>query len=153
VDYTSKYGLGFLLSNGSAGVYFNDSTKIVQSPDGALFNYMERKKKNGVEAPCSTYVMTAYPTELQKKVTLLRHFRNYLLDPESRRKSDPAEAGATFGQPNTEFGSAPMELGSKMMEEQTGITLPFVKKWVRTRHAILFRLSDQTVQVVFFDQR
>jgi polo-like kinase 1 len=30
--------------------------------------------------------------------------------------------------------------------------LPFLKKWVRTRHAILFRLSNRTVQVVFFDR-
>jgi polo-like kinase 1 len=26
-----------------------------------------------------------------------------------------------------------------------------VKKWVRTRHAILFRMSNRTVQVAFFD--
>lgn len=29
VDYSSKYGLGYLLSNGFVGVFFNDSTKIV----------------------------------------------------------------------------------------------------------------------------
>lgn len=29
VDYSSKYGLGYLLSNGHAGVYFNDSTKVI----------------------------------------------------------------------------------------------------------------------------
>ena len=29
VDYSSKYGLGYLLSNGQVGVYFNDSTKII----------------------------------------------------------------------------------------------------------------------------
>lgn len=29
VDYSSKYGLGYLLSNGASGVFFNDSTKIV----------------------------------------------------------------------------------------------------------------------------
>ena len=29
VDYSSKYGLGYLLSNGSTGVFFNDSTKII----------------------------------------------------------------------------------------------------------------------------
>ena len=29
VDYSSKYGLGYLLSNGSSGVFFNDSTKII----------------------------------------------------------------------------------------------------------------------------
>ena len=31
--------------------------------------------------------------------------------------------------------------------------MPFIKKWVRTRHAILFRLSNRTVQVLFFDRR
>lgn len=30
VDYSSKYGLGYLLSNNSTGVFFNDSTKIMQ---------------------------------------------------------------------------------------------------------------------------
>ena len=28
----------------------------------------------------------------------------------------------------------------------------YLKKWVRTKHAILFRLSNRTVQVVFFDR-
>lgn len=27
----------------------------------------------------------------------------------------------------------------------------YVKKWVRTRHAILFRLSNQNIQVMFLD--
>lgn len=35
VDYSGKYGLGYLLSNGSTGVYFNDSTKIILDPKGA----------------------------------------------------------------------------------------------------------------------
>lgn len=29
VDYSSKYGLGYLLSDGSTGIYFNDSSKII----------------------------------------------------------------------------------------------------------------------------
>ena len=32
VDYTSKYGLGYVLSDGTFGVMFNDATKMVQSP-------------------------------------------------------------------------------------------------------------------------
>ena len=28
----------------------------------------------------------------------------------------------------------------------------YVKKWLRTKHAILFRLSNQTVQIIFYDQ-
>ena len=90
VDYTSKYGLGFLLNTGSAGVYFNDSTKIVVSPDGLIFQYSERKKKekgsSASEHIIQTHSVSNFPHELQKKVTLLRHFRNYLVDQQKEGK-------------------------------------------------------------------
>lgn len=28
-DYTAKYGLGYVLSNGAVGVFFNDGTKLI----------------------------------------------------------------------------------------------------------------------------
>ena len=37
VDYSTKYGLGYLLSDGSTGVYFNDSTKIILDRGGETF--------------------------------------------------------------------------------------------------------------------
>lgn len=43
VDYSSKYGLGYYLSNEATGVYFNDSTKIVLDPNGYHFDYYERR--------------------------------------------------------------------------------------------------------------
>ena len=43
VDYSSKYGLGYLLSDMSAGVFLNDSTKIVAESSGSQFYYYERK--------------------------------------------------------------------------------------------------------------
>jgi len=56
VDYASKYGLRYLLSNGSTGVFFNDSTKIILHPKSTLilvlvkyfsyFEYMERKQND-----------------------------------------------------------------------------------------------------------
>eukprot|EP00605_Chrysophyceae_sp_TOSAG23-4_P002605 GSChrysophyteH1.ASY1.ANO1.2876.1 assembled CDS len=127
VDYTSKYGLGFLLNTGSAGVYFNDSTKIVLSSDGSIFQYIERRRKEGQlnsEHVSQTHLITAYPEALQKKVTLLKHFRNYLVDQQ--------------------------KLSAKF--DANDADMPFLKKWVRTRHAILFRLSNRIVQVVFFDR-
>lgn len=33
VDYCNKYGMGYALTDGSVGVYFNDSTSCVLSPD------------------------------------------------------------------------------------------------------------------------
>ena len=40
VDYSSKYGLGYMLSDGSTGVYFNDATKIILHPSGSYFEYL-----------------------------------------------------------------------------------------------------------------
>ena len=39
----------------------------------------------------------------------------------------------------------------EVVDSQTDYPLPYLKKWVRTKHAILFRLSNGTVQVVFYD--
>ena len=40
VDFSSKYGLGYMLSNGSYGVLFNDSTKIILHPNLFHFDYI-----------------------------------------------------------------------------------------------------------------
>ena len=36
-DYTSKYGIGYLLNNGFYGVYFNDHSKIIFNPETNIF--------------------------------------------------------------------------------------------------------------------
>jgi len=41
VDYSSKYGLGYLLTNDQIGVHFNDNTKIVLAKDGYMIDYFE----------------------------------------------------------------------------------------------------------------
>jgi hypothetical protein len=46
VDYSTKYGLGYYLSNEATGVFFNDSTKIVLDPNGHHFDYMERRSSD-----------------------------------------------------------------------------------------------------------
>lgn len=60
---------------------------------------------------------------MQKKVTLLQHFQSYLEN----------EAG-------------------KIVAEGDNLSEPiYVKKWLRTRHATMFRLSNKVVQVNFQD--
>lgn len=73
VDYSSKYGLGYLLSNGASGVFFNDSTKIVLDINCQDFYYFERKAISQSEKQdvMSSHTLTEYPKDLQKKVTLL----------------------------------------------------------------------------------
>ena len=77
MDYSSKYGLGYLLNNGVTGVFFNDSTKIVLDPNGCDFEYFERRASDRQDVGTS-HKLTDYPKEHQKKVTLLQHFRSYL---------------------------------------------------------------------------
>ena len=73
VDYSSKYGLGYLLSNTSTGVFFNDSTKVLIDANGHTFYYYERKAVSSNEKMdvMQTYSLTDYPKEISKKVTLL----------------------------------------------------------------------------------
>lgn len=66
VDYSSKYGLGYLLSDLSSGVFFNDSTKIVADNTNNQFYYYERKavSQNEKQDVLSTYSFTNFPKEL-----------------------------------------------------------------------------------------
>ena len=107
------------------------------SSNGESFIYVERLKVSDmkgekIEQIPETHCLKDYPTSLEKKVTLLKHFRNYLI--EQRNRDDSAED----------------ETSHNCFKESTKSTV-FLKKWVRTKHAILFRLSNQTVQVVFYD--
>jgi polo-like kinase 1 len=63
VDYSSKYGLGYLLSNASTGVFFNDSTKIVLDPSGHHFDYLERRSADRQDIGAE-YTLTEYPKDL-----------------------------------------------------------------------------------------
>ena len=134
VDYSSKYGLGYLLSNGSSGVFFNDCTKIVLSPNKEIFQYIERRSSDRTDI-VSWYSLKNYPDlpQMGKKVTLLQHFRSYLegVKAESYKPTKNAP---------------PIPIKSKSEH------LPYLKKWMKTRHAIMFRLSNKLVQVDFQDK-
>jgi polo-like kinase 1 len=144
VDYSSKYGLGYLLSNGSTGVFFNDSSKIVLDPKGSNFNYIERRTSDKQEI-ISSHTLTDFPKELQKKVTLLQHFKSYL-DGENK------ELGKDVYYNKSSFPSNDEELKTTTTEIKKPINnFIYVKKWMRTKHAIMFRLSNKIVQVCFQD--
>ena len=132
IDYSSKYGLGYLLSDNAAGVFFNDSTKIVVAQNDVMFYYYERRAVSSTEKQdvMSRYSFNEYPKELQKKVTLLEHFKSYLSQNKVQSSSQPDNI------------------------EQVKVTpgSVYVKKWMRTSHATMFRLSNKIVQVNFKDR-
>jgi polo-like kinase 1 len=128
VDYSTKYGLGYLLSDGTAGVVFNDSTRITMSNNSQKFEYMEKKPEQKREI-LSTYSLTNYPKELNKKYLLLQHFKNYLAadDKSEREEFSPDPNASKKG-------------------------LNYIKKWMKTKYAFMFRLSNRLVQVDFTDK-
>jgi polo-like kinase 1 len=130
VDYSTKYGLGYYLSNEATGVFFNDSTKIVLDPNGHHIDYMERRSSDRQDVG-KEYSLVEYPKELQKKVTLLQHFWSYL---EGNDK------------PKNLLEKNAQSEGAKVRKVKEVV---YVKKWMRTRHAIMFRLSNKVVQVNF----
>ena len=91
VDYASKYGVGYMLSDGSVGVYFNDSTKIILEPSGLSFDYITRRTQEKPEDR-STYSWEKHPEELKKKVLLLRNFKNYMTSDTLERKVSAVES-------------------------------------------------------------
>jgi len=140
VDYSSKYGIGYILSDGSVGVYFNDSTKIILAPQSGLFDYITRRTQEKPESR-STYTFGNYPDDLKKKVTLLRHFNNYMSTNVLEKKD-----GATVGE------SSLLPTADRVQPGQNLGQAPYVRRWTRNRHAIMFQLSNKMVQVVFFDK-
>ena len=129
IDYSSKYGLGYVLSNGHVGVYFNDSTKIIYKPMGLNFIYVERKPSERVEIITTHLLSEEFQNDLNKKVILLQHCKSYLLEESKNAVQEKRE--------------------SENIDEKNYV---YVKKWMRTKHAILFRLSNKIVQVCFLDQ-
>ena len=117
VDYSNKYGLGYVMSNNFIGVYFNDHSKFICNERGEF--QVIQKKKNSDEEVCECFSLEKFPDDLKKKVTLLEHFRKYLI-------CQPVE-------------------GANLHE------FVYIKKWLQTEHATIFRLSDKTVQIRFMD--
>lgn len=139
VDFSSKYGLGYKLSNGSYGVLFNDSTKIITHPNLFHFDYVDRIK-GGSGAPenqekVSKYNFFDYPETINKKVVLLQHFKSYL---DGNQKFKPLEFG--FTKENAPARSDQDE------------PLAYIRKWKRARKAILLRNNNKVIQILFQDQ-
>ena len=78
IDYSNKYGLGYILSNGFYGVYFNDNTKIILNPNTNMFYYIEKAVIDNKQKIINSYNLNNYPNIIKKKVILLEHFKKYL---------------------------------------------------------------------------
>jgi polo-like kinase 1 len=145
VDFSSKYGIGYKLTNGSYGVLFNDSTKIILDPNLFHFDYIQRPSMPPpphVHPPTSpdieeiqSHTFFSYPTSLSKKVILLQHFKSFL---DGNQKFKPIT-----------FSFAPQNAPQRSTEQQP---LTYLKKWKSSsKKALLFRLTNKMIHTVFLN--
>ncbi|KAI8837245.1 kinase-like domain-containing protein [Chytriomyces cf. hyalinus JEL632] len=128
IDYSNKYGLGYQLHDGSIGVYFNDSTSLLLAADNIHIEYLFYDvSKEPTKMHRRAYTMATYPKDLQKKVTLLKHFGGYMQET--------------------------LVMGLSSQEGPTPRTsdLIFLTKFLRTKHGVIFRMSNQIIQINLFD--
>lgn len=73
VDYSSKYGLGYILSNGCYGVYFNDSSKINFNPQNEEVTFIPKPEEAKDDSSILRYTPSTLPKakDPQKKYSLL----------------------------------------------------------------------------------
>ena len=120
---SEKYGLGYILSNENVGVFFNDNSKMIYIPNGKNFLYIDNNDN------IKSYLFKEdLDYDLKKKVKLLKDFKGFL-----------------YGQTKDE---------AKESNELDGINeshFIYLKRFVKTKHAILFRLNNKTVQISFHD--
>ena len=120
-DYSAKYGMGYLLSNGHVGVFFNDKTKMLLSPKGDKFMYISFDEEGD---ECSKkYNVKKAPSVLEKRLRLINNFKEYLLE---------------------NYGDVDFDKG-KFSDKV------YVKNWLRSRHAFAFLLPNKAAQVLFND--
>ena len=161
VDYSSKFGRLFLLTDGTISILFNDDTRMVIEPAGFAFDYMEhsvvppsrqelelaegrgRRRGRGVGGTAGLqrfkmrYTVDFFPFFLKKKVQILRHCRDRIVQEVGELVTGKQVAVAVAkGE-----GDAEPDGGST---EQP--PLVFVDRWQRSSRTNCFRLSDRTVQ-------
>ncbi|GAB5357491.1 hypothetical protein AAMO2058_000379500 [Amorphochlora amoebiformis] len=159
-DYTSKYGLGYVLTDGTYGVYFNDQTRIAIHSDEKTFEYVERRTNRDIPPARYTYTVDKFPDLMKKKVLLLHHFKDYLLRYNPSKTSSEKKCSV-----DPKMGSSPHHKITKTtFQTKSQASVPrkstntsnenspiMVKKFVRTAEGMVFRLSNRTVQLVFND--
>ena len=155
-DYSHKYGLGYMLNNGFFGVYFNDNTKMLENPAHKKISFFDRKFTDNQEYFYS-FLSYEYPDNLKKKVYLFNQFKNCLDENnnksnknknqknEKTKKSKTKDSNDKISCQNDEI----VDISDDNHEEFDFI---FVKKWLKTKYAILFRFSNKTIQGIFKDE-
>ncbi|KAL1412064.1 Cell cycle serine/threonine-protein kinase cdc5/MSD2 [Vanrija albida] len=126
LDYTAKYGMGVVLSDGTVSVHFNDSSSVSLSPSKQHVEYLGPPSEGRVQER-RNFEVESYPSEVKTKVFLLHHFENYML------------------------GKLLSEQPYTYVDSKLNKGMVYIERYLRMKHVILFRLSNRILQFNFYD--
>ncbi|KAG0147049.1 hypothetical protein CROQUDRAFT_43458 [Cronartium quercuum f. sp. fusiforme G11] len=129
VDYTHKYGTAYALTDGSSGLYFNDGTTMVMAPDRNHFDYIFNRTGMIYQRKNYTLEPKNYPIELARKTYLLEYFEDYMFKTLKR---------------NVKWAFRDLSRTKH---------LDFVVKYYRMNNAIVFKMSNDLIQINFWDHQ
>ena len=126
IDCSNKYGIGYLLSNGDVGVFFNDGTKMILIKNTYNILYINRNNDYKVIIKLNNENKNS---ELEGKRNILQLFYHNLIKNHPNKNS---------------FKYNPL-LDKKSISS-------YVLKWVKTPYASFFLLTSQLIQVIYNDK-
>jgi len=127
-DYIDKYGVGYILNNGSIGFYYNDMTNLIWLKDKKVYEYADfsnKEKYNDIiYIPESSVDQSK---EIEKKIKLLVCFKAHC----------------------SKLAKQKDLLKKKSNREDHEVAL---KRLIKTKHGILLKLTNNIIQMLFTDQ-
>ena len=123
-DLTDKYCVGYRFNTGNIGFFYNDQTNLTFNIYTNKFCY-SHYSINSRDNMClnEEFDVNSYPESLTKKIKILRHYK----------KIDEIKIDSY-----------------KTLNEQYNEWI-YVKSFVKTKHGILFKLSNNITQMCFSD--
>eukprot|EP01127_Copromyxa_protea_P012339 TRINITY_DN3203_c0_g1_i1.p1 TRINITY_DN3203_c0_g1~~TRINITY_DN3203_c0_g1_i1.p1 ORF type:complete len:272 (-),score=50.94 TRINITY_DN3203_c0_g1_i1:78-893(-) len=137
LDYSQRFGFGYVLSNYVTGVSFSDNSKIVLDPTHRYTHCYEPNSFVHQEVEIDAGRRQALPPFLSKRMTLLHHFESYL-------RKCKASLGLDCPEPT-------LDLENIENLEISKEPLIHLVSWMKSKKGVAFYLSDGTVQVNFVD--
>lgn len=125
MDFSAKHGIGYLVSNGAVGFYYNDGTSLVLSASRQRGHYFQPDESNKQQLIRESFSTATPSASIRSKLEIMQKFEGFLFP-----RSPLAEA-------TTPQASTP--------------SLVFLVKYFRTGQATFFRLSHRVLQINFFD--
>ena len=170
VDFSSTFGLGYILNNGHIGLSFNDTTKIILNPIEKTFTYIDKKMVEDQEL-LYTFSMKEYPDDIKMKVYFFNQFKKYIDEENNKNKTDEESKQKDVEEKEKkspekhkhhrhkkkkkEKEKEKNENGQNVnasMKPIQEIEFIFMNKWVKTKYAYIFRFSNKAVQACFKDK-